>query len=128
MTAGCGSSTAGPPDCGSGAVGAGLASDVPMNGAVNVMTPAGNVFICRDAQGLYALDAGCTHLGCDVNFVSSTSGFLCPCHGATFDFNGQKPTSPAPRPLRHYELCVQASGTLLVDLDTEVDPTVRLKA
>ena len=26
----------------------------------------GHVFICRDAKGFYAVDAGCTHLGCDV--------------------------------------------------------------
>lgn len=116
--------------CSVNAVGVGNASDVPMNGAVSRMTPAANVFICRDAGGLYAVDAGCTHLGCDVmprNASNVSLGFSCPCHGATYDANGLNPTSPAPRPLAHYQLCAQPSGALVVDPTTTVAATVRLK-
>jgi Rieske Fe-S protein len=117
--------------CTSNAVGVGNASDVAMNGAVLHQTPAANVFICRDAGGLYAMDAGCTHLGCDVqpnNASDVTKGFRCPCHFASYDGNGQNPTSPAPRPLTHYQLCAEPSGALVVDPTELVAATVRLKA
>lgn len=130
----CGSSQKNTADCGSGSLGVGNAADVAMNGAKNVPTsqaPLGSsIFICRDADGYYALDAGCTHLGCDValaNATDLTQGFACPCHGATYDANGEKPTSPAPSPLTHFLVCGEPSGALLVDLGTVVDAKVRFK-
>jgi Rieske Fe-S protein len=108
----------------------GNVNDVPLGGAVMHMTPETNLFVCRDADGYYAVDAGCTHLGCDVMLASATElarGFVCPCHGATYDANGQHPTAPAPTALPHYALCAESSGTLLVDVDQVVDPKTRLK-
>ena len=116
--------------CGSNAVGVGNAADVMMGQAIVHSLPVANVFICRDAGGLYAVDAGCTHLGCDVAPVDPNNislGFKCPCHQATYDANGQHPTSPAPRPLNHYLLCAQPSGALVVDPTQTVEFTVRLK-
>ncbi len=117
--------------CPSQAVAVGNIADVGVNDAVMHPTPTTNVFVCRDAGGYYAVDAGCTHLGCDVMLKtpgSLNAGFACPCHGATYDANGLNPTTPAPAPLKHYALCVQPSGTLLVDVtEAGVDPTVRLK-
>jgi nitrite reductase/ring-hydroxylating ferredoxin subunit len=54
-------------------------------------------FVVRDAGGLYALTAICTHAGCTVTARSST-GFTCPCHGATFDENGNATGGPVSRP------------------------------
>lgn len=114
--------------CSNRSVALGLsAADVPEGTAVMRSTPETNVFVCHDKDGLYVVDAGCTHLGCDVSFVDAASGFSCMCHGATYDFNGQNPTSPAPSPLPHYLVCAQPSGTLTVDVDMIVDPKVRLK-
>jgi len=126
----CGSSEM-PFVCSTGATAAGNTADIAVNNAVMHPTPTTNVFICRDEDGYYAVDAGCTHLGCDVALKASgdlKQGFACPCHGATYDANGQNPTSPAPMPLKHYGLCAQPSGTLLVDVtEAGVDPKVRLK-
>ena len=114
-------------------LGVGDASDVPLNCAVNIPTGEAkgmSIFICHDAKGFYALDAGCTHLGCDVALKSGgdlTQGFACPCHGATYDADGENPTSPAPKPLTHYLVCAEPSGALVVDLSQEVEPTVRIK-
>jgi Rieske Fe-S protein len=116
--------------CGGNAVGVGNASDVALNAVALHMTPAANIFICHDAGGLYAVDAGCTHLGCDVNPKNASNlsqGFICPCHQATYDANGEHPTAPAPRPLAHYQLCVQPSGALIADPTTTVAATTRLK-
>jgi Rieske Fe-S protein len=101
--------------------------DLAVGSAVLADLSAERVFICRDANGIYAVDAKCTHLGSDVEFVSASAGFKCPLHFATYDFNGEKPTAPAPKPLTHYAVCVTSSGTLLVDVAQEVDPSTRLK-
>jgi len=120
--------------CSSGAIGVGNAADIPTDTAVNIPTGAAKVgmsiFICHDADGFYAVDAGCTHLGCDVGLKSASDlkqGFSCPCHGATYDANGLMPTSPAPSPLTHYLVCGLPSGALVVDVSTTVEPTVRFK-
>src|SRR5581483_12406027 len=64
-----------PATCGTTAFSVGVrASDVPLGQALSFQMPQAHVFVCRDSGGVYALDAGCTHLGCDVNFVSQASG------------------------------------------------------
>jgi Rieske Fe-S protein len=82
-------------------------------------------FVCRDSGGLYAMSASCTHAGCTVKLQSNQ--FLCPCHFATFDYNGQNPTSPAFSPLTHYALCVNgASGSIFVNPNQAVTATTRV--
>jgi thiosulfate dehydrogenase (quinone) large subunit len=130
----CGNGTKVTAMCATAALGVGNAADIPANSAVNVPTgqaPLGmSLWICHDADGFYAFDAGCTHLQCDVMLTNASDlkqGFQCPCHGATYDANGQHPTGLAPLPLKHYLVCGEPSGSLVVDLDMEVDPTVRFK-
>jgi Rieske Fe-S protein len=83
-------------------------------------------FICHDENGYYAMDGNCTHVGCFVNFVAASQSFDCPCHGATFDFNGGKPTTPAPSPMPHYALCLNDKG-FLVDTTQMVDAAKRYR-
>jgi Rieske Fe-S protein len=92
-----------------------------------------NFYFCRDAGGLYVMDANCTHARCVLMFVPAdptnnmpVPAFGCSCHGSTFDYNGQNPTPPAPLPLDHYKLTVTADGTLVVDAGTIVDPSTRI--
>jgi thiosulfate dehydrogenase [quinone] large subunit len=54
-----------------------------------LLHPAADTFV--------AFSAICTHQGCPVSFVGP--GFRCPCHGATYDQNGQVTGGPAPAPL-----------------------------
>lgn len=106
-----------------------MAASVPLNDAIPVMTSQVNIYVARDACGLYALDAGCTHLGTNVDFVSADKGFRCPLHFATYDFNGENQTAPAPAPLKHYAVATLASGEILVDVSPAgvVGADVRLK-
>lgn len=80
-------------------------------------------FVVRDANGLYALTAVCTHQGCTI--ASSGGGFSCPCHGAGFDINGAVTAGPARTPLKHYALCLSANGTVAVDTRTTVAAATR---
>jgi Rieske Fe-S protein len=48
-----------------------------------------------------ALSAICTHQTCTITgFASNT--YVCPCHGSTFDINGNVTGGPAPSNLRQY--------------------------
>jgi cytochrome b6-f complex iron-sulfur subunit len=84
-----------------------------------------NVFIFRDEQGIYAISAVCTHLGCIV--AQSQQGFACPCHGSKFDHKGNVVGGPAPRPLPWLEVSRAADGSLLVLADNEVPEGTRFK-
>jgi Rieske Fe-S protein len=132
---GCGSSSkpCTPPDggyvCGQDAVGSGMnVADVPMKSATKLVLPTQHIWLCRDQQGIYAMSAECTHLGCDADLADmsdASKGFHCPCHGATFAFDGQHETAPAPSPLQHYLVCATVSGVLVIDLAQPVDPCTR---
>ena len=85
-----------------------------------------NVFVFRDDQGIYAISAVCTHLGCIV--AQSEQGFACPCHGSKFDRRGDVVGGPAPRALPWLEVSRAADGKLLVLADNEVPAGTRFKA
>jgi cytochrome b6-f complex iron-sulfur subunit len=54
--------------------------------------------VFRDAGGeLRALDAKCTHAGCNVNFGGDK--ITCHCHGGVYDLSGKNIAGPPPRPL-----------------------------
>ena len=100
-------------------------------GAAATVTPlapkyvsAAKAYVCRDANGLYAMSSLCTHAGCKVTHQSSL--FYCPCHGAAFDLNGQNPTSPASSPLEHYEMCVDGAGNVQINTSKTVDASTRV--
>ncbi|HXQ23374.1 MAG TPA: Rieske (2Fe-2S) protein [Candidatus Acidoferrales bacterium] len=84
-----------------------------------------NVFIYRDGEGIYAISAVCTHLGCIV--APSAQGFACPCHGSKFDAKGNVIGGPAPRALPWLEVSRAADGQLLVLADNEVPAGTRFK-
>jgi Rieske Fe-S protein len=83
------------------------------------------LYVGRDQEGLYAIDAVCTHLGCLVELEES-GRFLCPCHGSFFDLHGRVQTGPASNPLRHLVLYLGDDGLMMVDRDRPVEMTTRL--
>ena len=61
-------------------------------------------FLIRQGQDVRGLSAICTHMACILNYSKFRDRFECPCHGATFEKDGQptnygSPLSPLP-PLR----------------------------
>jgi cytochrome b6-f complex iron-sulfur subunit len=85
-----------------------------------------NFYVFRDAEGVYAISATCTHLGCTV--ARSGKGFECPCHGSKFGTNGSVEAGPAPRPLPWLEVGRAADGQLVVFADNEVPAGTRFRA
>lgn len=84
----------------------------------------GRAFIGRDARGLYAISATCTHLGCLVQH--SSEGFACPCHASRFDASGTVVQGPAQRPLVRVALTLDGEGRVVLHLTQAVDADFRL--
>lgn len=72
-----------------------------------------NLYIYRDHEGIKAVSAVCTHLGCILE--KSTDGFECPCHGSCYNNNGEVLSGPAPRNLSWYQVSRAADGKIVVD-------------
>ena len=69
----------------------------------------------RDPDDIKILSSRCTHLACQVNWRSESQTFVCPCHDAAFDINGNVLAGPPPRPLDSYdEFQVDEDGNLLI--------------
>lgn len=102
------------------------------------------LFVGRDQQGIYAISAVCTHLGCTVKSVNLNQPetvkiggkltqvgqeFHCPCHGSKYYGDGTNYAGPAPRPLDWFRLDVSPDdGQIVVDSSETVHHDFRLKA
>lgn len=85
--------------------------------------PGAPAILARDANGLYAMTATCTHEGCDVSPSGNT--LYCACHGSRFDSNGAVLQGPAGSPLVHFAVSVDANGNITVDGTMQVAATTR---
>jgi cytochrome b6-f complex iron-sulfur subunit len=73
------------------------------------------VWIIREEEGVYALFAKCTHLGCTPRWLAAENKFKCPCHGSGFFKDGTNFEGPAPRPLDRFKIALAEDGQLVVD-------------
>ncbi len=101
----------------------GKAEDFPI-GIVKKLDDKG-VFIFSKDDGLYAISAICTHLGCLVNQVDW--GFQCPCHGSRYNEHGKVIRGPAPRSLEWLEISEAVDGSLEVDTAKSIPAGTKFK-
>lgn len=82
------------------------------------LAPAGGperVYVMAlEGGGWAALSPTCTHQGCTVDI--SGSRLVCPCHGSTYDREGQVLRGPAERALRRFPVRLLDGDTLEIDL------------
>jgi cytochrome b6-f complex iron-sulfur subunit len=91
-----------------------------------VFVPRNRTWVVRDGEGLYALSAVCTHLGCTVVWQS---GLLrCPCHGSAYEMSGAVVRGPAPHPLSTVWIGLNTAGQVVVDRGRTVPFAFRLNA
>jgi Rieske Fe-S protein len=80
------------------------------------LRPAGSgsmIYVVAAGPGRYAaLSSVCTHLQCTVTVEGSQ--IRCPCHGSTFDREGNVLQGPATQPLARYATRVTAEGELVI--------------
>lgn len=81
------------------------------------------VYVFADVDGIYAISAVCTHLGCVVN--KDKNGFACPCHGSRYGLDGSVEKGAAPRDLPWYRISILPSGHLAVDKKNVVKAGVK---
>jgi cytochrome b6-f complex iron-sulfur subunit len=79
------------------------------------------VYIVHGPQGIYAMSAICTHLGCLTVWNEALGIVACPCHGSKFNRDGTKIEGPAPRPLVWLQASLNDEGDLLVDRSVAVE-------
>ncbi len=83
--------------------------------------PVGSVWLVRQEDGaeakVLAFSAECPHLSCPVNLAPDRGTFLCPCHQASFRFDGQTLNAVSPRGM----------DALEVRLSDDADPEIAVK-
>jgi len=87
------------------------------------------IYIVHGPEGLYAMSAVCTHLGCLTAWKPETGKIECPCHGSKFAVfqpagktPGEKVDGPAPKPLPWLKMWLSDDGELIVDRSEEIRP------
>lgn len=73
------------------------------------------IWIVREVDRLYVIEAKCTHLGCTPNWLASEGKFKCPCHGSGFTPDGINIEGPAPRPMERFKVALDTDGQIVVD-------------
>jgi cytochrome b6-f complex iron-sulfur subunit len=81
-------------------------ADVPNVGSAPLEVPEGRIWLSNGSEGLLALYAVCTHLGCLPGWSATEFRFECPCHGSRFELNGDYITGPAPRGMDRYSTTI----------------------
>lgn len=83
-------------------------------GSVTQATEA-ELYLVHSPEGIYAMSAVCTHLGCLTAWNPDLAIIACPCHGSKFTRDGTKTDGPAPQPLVWLKAYIDDEGSLIVD-------------
>jgi cytochrome b6-f complex iron-sulfur subunit len=78
---------------------------LPANASLNTLNgsvASNGVVVVNTGSSYIAIAQSCTHNGCSVAYNQSGNDFVCPCHGGTFDTNGNVTAGPPPAPLKKY--------------------------
>jgi cytochrome b6-f complex iron-sulfur subunit len=73
------------------------------------------IWVVRNSEGVFAIYARCTHLGCTPDWKEAENKFKCPCHGSGYDSEGVNFEGPAPRPMDRAHIEMTPAGQVAVD-------------
>lgn len=89
-----------------GKVPVGELDQIPVGGSVRRAVGGRGVLVVRTRTGFAGLSLNCTHKGCNVEWDPDRKVVVCPCHGGTYDLQGNVLDGPPPRPLKRYKISV----------------------
>lgn len=70
--------------------------------------------LTANGKDFTVFDPRCTHLGCPYRWDDMKKQFLCPCHTAVFNPDGQVVSGPPPRPLDRYQAKVAGDRLMIL--------------
>jgi cytochrome b6-f complex iron-sulfur subunit len=88
-------------------------TDLPAGEAKFFEYTGSSAVLVNSKNGVIALSAVCTHLGCIVQWEKDKQDFLCPCHAGRYSPDGTVTAGPPPRPLAKIPVNV-ANGKITV--------------
>ena len=78
------------------------AEDLPAGHGGIVELSGKKLGVYKDDQGqIFAVQARCPHLGCELSWNPDEKSWDCPCHGSRFDYQGNLLDNPAQENLHH---------------------------
>lgn len=84
---------------------------IPYNPNLEVSFNDEFIVVTRNNE-INVFSSRCTHLGCKINHQSD-SKLLCPCHGSSFNLNGDVLVGPALRSLKKLDFEFDANRNIL---------------
>ena len=87
-------------------------ASLPEGERVRVLRGDEPIELVRSGDAVSARSLWCTHVGCEVRWVSAHEIYSCPCHGAVFAADGRVLEGPPKAPLR--EIAVTRWGDEVV--------------
>lgn len=108
-----------PKTVGAGAGGrvlAGTTADLPIGSGKVVAMGSKPVIVVNTTGGVKAYSAVCTHLGCIVDYDTTSNHIVCPCHDGHFNSaSGGVISGPPPQPLPPVAVAVEKDQIFLVN-------------
>ncbi|MEO0537386.1 MAG: Rieske 2Fe-2S domain-containing protein [Cyanobacteria bacterium P01_A01_bin.123] len=77
---------------------------------LNEQAIIGPVLLIRDPaddESVIGVNPVCPHSGCNVEWQSDQTLFVCPCHNSQFNADGSLAQGPATQPLNTYEVALE---------------------
>jgi len=90
-----------------------------VDGWVEENAPVGVHVVRTSETDVTAFDPHCTHLGCPLAWSTGSKSFACPCHGGSFNRDGEVVAGPPPRPMIRYETRIQDGEVFVGALQDE---------
>ncbi|MGR3220441.1 MAG: QcrA and Rieske domain-containing protein [Candidatus Anammoxibacter sp.] len=88
-------------------------SDILPGQAKEIHSRGNKLILVNNEGNVMAFSATCPHLGCSVKWNRKKSEFLCPCHIAAFDRNGEVVSGPPPRALDQYRVLIEGNSVFV---------------
>lgn len=94
--------------------------DIPSNSVKNFPWGSKPGLLKKNEDGSFlAFVAVCTHLDCNVTYLSEQKRFFCACHDGWYDENGINIGGPPPRPLRRLGIVVEGEDLIIKKEEVE---------